>query len=455
MAFKDFMKRFPKEKILGTITDKLSEPVQEAEESKIDTGFGPRELKSLPESGPRPPKQRFLKNNQYFTISVYAVVVLILAAIIFKSIIDFEDTKASIGSLLSILSPFLLGALVAYVLNPLENVINKVIKRLTSRKSFTLRSSIQRIISITLTYLFVLGLLVLVIIFVIPEIVNSISDFVRYLPEAYEKFLAWLNSIQERFPQIDMSAISRTVADTMPNLMQQLQTFAAQLTPALYEASLSVASWIINLLLTIIVSIYMLYDKKRLMHIAKELLYAFLPKKYVPACQEILTECNNIFSSFVIGKFIDSLIIGILCFFLMTILNLDYVLLISIIVGITNMIPYFGPFIGAVPGALIMLFIKPSHCLIFLIMILALQQFDGLILGPKILGNSIGMKPLGIIFAITVGGSLAGEIGMFLGVPIVAIISYLFQLYLGHRLKKNHISDSMVDRVIKKMGVDK
>ena len=138
----------------------------------------------------------------------------------------------------------------------------------------------------------------------------------------------------------------------------------------------------------------------------------------------------------------------------MTILQLPYTLFISVIVGVTNMIPYFGPFIGAVPGILILLFVQPVKALVFAIMVLCLQQFDGLILGPKILGESTGMKPLWIIFAITVGGSMFGVIGMFLGVPVVAILNYLLDLYLQFRLNKKNISEKAVDDAIKNMGLD-
>ena len=137
---------------------------------------------------------------------------------------------------------------------------------------------------------------------------------------------------------------------------------------------------------------------------------------------------------------IDSFIIGILCAILMTILRLPYVLLISVIVGVTNMIPYFGPFIGAVPGIVVILCISPIKALIFGIMILCLQQFDGLILGPKLLGNSTGMKPIWIIFAITIGGKFFGVAGMFLGVPVVATLSYLAEQYIRRRLKAKNLS---------------
>ena len=199
-----------------------------------------------------------------------------------------------------------------------------------------------------------------------------------------------------------------------------------------------VVQWLVNLIIAIIVSIYMLSDKKPLKNSLKAVVYAFVPTKHITSVTEILKEAYKLFSSFIIGKALDSTIIGCLCFLFMTILQLPYAVLISVIVGITNMIPYFGPFIGAVPGALILLLISPVKAVIFVILILVLKQFDGLILGPKILGDSTGLKPLWIIVAITIGGSLGGVLGMFLGVPIVAFLRYLANRFLTYRLRKRN-----------------
>ena len=196
-----------------------------------------------------------------------------------------------------------------------------------------------------------------------------------------------------------------------------------------------------NLVIALIVSIYILMDKKILLGTVKASIYAFLPQKRIPYIMDTLKECNDIFGGFVIGKAIDSLIIGVLCFIVMTILRLPYTLLISLIVGITNMIPYFGPFIGAVPGAIVMLMVSPLKAVIFIIMIFALQQFDGLYLGPKILGQSVGLRPLWIIVAITIGGSIAGVLGMFLGVPIMAVLRYLVMRTLKQRLEEREVKD--------------
>ncbi len=398
--------------------------------------------------------QRFIKNNQYFTICIYGGIMVLISAIIFKCVIDIEQTKEWLGQIFSMLSPFLFGALLAYILNPMVHMFYRWIGRILGHTKFRLRHSIHTVLSILITYVIVFGFVILTLVFVLPEITKNIIDFVNYIPTAYNMLMDMLARLQERFPSLDISAISKPISDAVPELISTLQGFATNMIPALYTISMSIAGWVVNLLLTVIVSIYILYDKRRMMRVSWKMIYAFLPEKHIPACKEILAECNRLFSSFVVGKFIDSLIIGVLCFILMTIMRLPYTLLISLIVGITNMIPYFGPFIGAIPGILIMLFISPLSAVAFTILILCLQQFDGLILGPKILGGSTGMKPLWIIFAITVGGKLAGVIGMFLGVPLVAFISYLLDLYLNHRLRKKNVTDSMIDGALKNLELD-
>lgn len=405
-------------------------------------------------SEPSGQSQKFIKNSRYFTICIYGLVMILVSAIIFKAIIDINTTKAMFGHIFSMLSPFIFGALLAYILNPMVHLFYRLFQKLADKAKIRLNHTAHTIISILVTYLIVFGFIVLVLLYVIPELINNIIDFANYIPHAYASLLELLELLQERFPNVDIAALTKPLTDTLPDLMTTVRDMAANLVPALYSLSMSLASWIVNLLITIIVSIYMLYDKRQLMHACWRIIYAFLPEKHVPACKEILSECNRLFSSFVIGKFIDSTIIGLLCFLLMTILKLEYAPLISIIVGVTNMIPYFGPFIGAIPGILILLFVRPIHAVAFAILILCLQQFDGLILGPKILGNSTGMKPLWIIFAITIGGSLAGVIGMFLGVPVVAILRYLFDSYLQYRLDKKQITESRVDEALQDMELD-
>lgn len=398
--------------------------------------------------------QRFIKNNRYFTICIYGLIMLVASAVIFKAIIDIEKTKSWFGQIANMLSPFIFGALVAYILNPMVHVFYRWMDKLAKKLKLPLHRTVHRVLSILITYVIVLGFVILVLVYILPEITNNIIDFINFIPSAYNSLLELIADLQQRFPELDIEAITKPLTDMVPDLISTLKNFATNMVPAIYSISMWLANWIVNLLITLIVSVYMLYDKKRLMRSCWKIIYALLPQKHIPACHEILTECNRLFSSFVVGKFIDSAIIGVLCFILMSILRLPYTLFISVIVGVTNMIPYFGPFIGAIPGVLILLFVDPVKSLIFAIMVLCLQQFDGLILGPKILGDSTGMKPLWIIFAITVGGSLFGVIGMFLGVPVVAILNYLLDLYLQYRLDKKHISEKTVDEALKHMDLD-
>ena len=206
---------------------------------------------------------------------------------------------------------------------------------------------------------------------------------------------------------------------------------------------MSVISWVVDITIAIIVSVYMLIDRNRLITNFRKLIYAVMKRDKADKLLGTLSECNKIFGSFIIGKTIDSVIIGFMCFAFMTIIGLKYAILISVIVGITNMIPYFGPFIGAIPGVIILLTADFKQAVIFAVLILALQQFDGLYLGPKILGDSTGLRPLWIIFAITIGGWAAGPIGMFLGVPCVAVIAFLVQNKIDRKLSEKNIDESV------------
>ena len=408
--------------------------------------------------------QKFIRNNKYFTICIYGLVMLIASAVIFKSIMDIDKTAKSIGRVLNMLSPFLFGALIAFILNPLAVFFSKVLtflgacldllvqkklhlktpEWLRKRLSLERERPLNRVLSLLISYALVIGLIVLVLLFVIPELYRNIVDLITNFPAYYNQILEEINKLQEQFPDVDIVGFTKPITDAIPDMILNLRNMTSRVVPAVYEFASSVANLFINVIITIIVSVYMLYDKKRITQSLWRILYALVPEKKIPEWHEVLDECHHLFSSFVTGKFLDSVIIGFLCFFVMRFLELEYAPLISLIVGVTNMIPYFGPFIGAIPGLLILLFINPLHALIFLIMILCLQQFDGLILGPKILGGSTGMKPLWIIFAITVGGYVASVVGMFLGVPLVAFLSYLLDRYLSRRLAGKNIPDSRI-----------
>ncbi|MDO4454601.1 MAG: AI-2E family transporter [Eubacteriales bacterium] len=405
------------------------------DEKKKSTSSHEQPVLEKTEKSSPPEKQKFIRNDKYFTISIYALIVVFISVLIIKAVISSSETIAALKGIMKVLMPFCIGILIAYVLNPLITKMEHFFYRKFKRE----KHGLSMVLSIAITYIVCLGLILLTLSYIIPQIINSITEIINYIPETYTALTSFLNNLNEHFPNLDLEFLNQAAQAIIPDLINYLRNFTAELVPTLYVLSVSIVQWLVNLLIAIIVSIYLLAGKNDLFRSMRYMMYAFIPQKKLTPCLTTLSECNKIFSNFVVGKFIDSSIIGVLCFILMNIFRLPYALLISAIVGVTNMIPYFGPFIGAIPGIVIILMISPLKALGFSVLILALQQFDGLILGPKILGDSTGLRPLWIIFAITVGGSFAGVLGMFLGVPTVAVIRYLFLGCIRRRLDRKQI----------------
>lgn len=382
------------------------------------------------------PKHQFEANDKYFTISCYVVGVVLITILAARTIMNWEATKDFIGSVLHVIAPYFIGFLVAFLVNPLVNLLYaKVFRDLLKLKSQKLKAGL----SVFFAYLLVLGLIGICIIYIVPQLISSISELINQLPIFYNEVIIWFNNLLEKYPDIDPKAIEDITNDYLPHFNEYLAGKLQDAIPLLYGAGVSIVKFFINFVIAIIVSVYMISDKKSVLAYSKKIGYAFLSKEHAEAFFGIVKECNHICKNFFVGKTIDSFIIGCLCFILMSILHLPYAMLISVIVGITNMIPYFGPYIGAVPGVIILLIDKPSHGIIFLLLIIGLQAFDGFLLGPKILGDSTGLRPIMILFAISCGGAIAGPLGMFIGVPVFGIIVYLFDLLVNHKLKSKQI----------------
>lgn len=386
-------------------------------------------------------KKRFQPSNRYFTICVYTIATFAICLAIFKFTNNWASTKSQIGNLVSVFSPFLLAFLIAYFIIPMVRYIDRLLFSQTLKDKF---QKLHLVISMLLAYTVLVGAIIMVFIFIVPQIINSISQLVRMSPTFYQNTLDLLNSLDELFPTLDLSFISEAARDIMPDIFNFARTFMTDtLLPFLYNAGMSIINWLVNILLAFVISCYLVFGKERLLKSCKRVAYAFLPEDVCLSLFDILHNCNDIFSSFITGKVVDSTIIGFLTFFAMTILKLEYSVIISLIVGITNMIPYFGPFIGAVPGVLLLLIVDFKQALIFGALILAIQQLDGNLIGPKILGKSTGLQPISIIFAVTVGGAIAGPLGMFLGVPVVAVLTYLVTQLLDFMLKKKDIEPDL------------
>ncbi len=369
-----------------------------------------------------------LVSNMWYIVALVAII-----AIIFLMIANWGVVLAVIGKFLTILMPFILGFFFACFINPLVKRVHSLLNRMKPGKG----AKIKKAFSVIISYVVVIGVITVLLIYIIPQIKASIGELGNTIQDGYQYMITHQKELNEKIPFIGLGGGIEYIKEFA---YKKIMSNGSEILPYVYHVSSSLLTTSYNVLMGLVISIYIILDMKKLKRSARKVVYALSPKKKEQEVWQTMKQCSHIFNGFLIGKMIDSLIIGILCLIAMSILKLPYALLLSLIVCITNMIPYFGPIIGAIPGVMIYLFIDIRYALIFALMILILQQFDGLYLGPKILGDQTGIKPLWVIFGITVGGAYFGVMGMFLGVPVVAVIMYLLQLFLDKKLKKKDIS---------------
>ena len=369
-----------------------------------------------------------LVSNMWYIVALVAII-----AIIFLMIANWGVVLAVIGKFLTILMPFILGFFFACFINPLVKRFHSLLNRMKPGKG----AKIKKAFSVIISYVVVIGVITVLLIYIIPQIKASIGELGNTIQDGYQYMITHQKELNEKIPFIGLGGGIEYIKEFA---YKKIMSNGSEILPYVYHVSSSLLTMSYNVLMGLVISIYIILDMKKLKRSARKVVYALSPKKKEQEVWQTMKQCSHIFNGFLIGKMIDSLIIGILCLIAMSILKLPYALLLSLIVCITNMIPYFGPIIGAIPGVMIYLFIDIRYTFIFALMILILQQFDGLYLGPKILGDQTGIKPLWVIFGITVGGAYFGVMGMFLGVPVVAVIMYLLQLFLDKKLKKKNIS---------------
>lgn len=400
-------------------------------------------LDSEQEQPPKPDKavgkNVFQPNSKYFTIVIYGLLFVLGAILIYKFIGNWPATVKSLGNIFHILSPFLIGAMIALVLYPFIKILyNRFFMGVCHIKS----KKAAKMLSILVAYLIAVGAFAVLIGFVVPQIYKSITEIANQAPVWYENIRNWFTEFEDKYANssIDYNFINQKIEDALPKLVDYMTGALTNMVPYILNTSMAILSGVLNLIIAIIVSIYMISDNKNIFYHFKRFLYAVLPKKTADNTRIICKNCASIFINYIIGKSFDSIIVMIICFIIMLILKLPYAVLISVIVGITNMIPYFGPYIGGVIGGVIIVIASPIKLIIFVIMIVCIQQVDGLLIGPRIIGSTTGLKPVWVVFSITVGGALFGVIGMFLGVPVFAVLSYLLNITVQHFLDKRKVT---------------
>lgn len=398
---------------------------------------------------------RITLNKKYTTISIYTVIVFLICLFFIKITDSWTNTKTFFSEVLSILSPFLLGMLIAYFMNFLVAFFEKRIFSKLTFKNQPIKKKKARFFSILFAYLILFNIVLLLLAIIIPQLVNSMVEFANEFEPNLEKFMLFLNNFTFSFNgsiyYLDVNYINETFTSNLPTIFNQWTGTLSNLIPNLIDITKNLAFGLLNILVSIIISIYLIADKETSAKKLRKMTLALFPAKTANSILETATFSHRVFSSFFIGKLVDSLIIGIICFVLVLMFKIPFPLLISILVGITNIIPYFGPFIGGGVGFIFLVFFDPVKALWFLVLIIALQQFDGNILGPKILGDSIGLSPFWIIFSIVLFGSMFGVVGMLLGAPFFSVIKTLFERFIDRKYNQRLLNASSTEVIDNEM----
>lgn len=386
---------------------------------------------------------KFKWNEKYTTISVYSLIVIFLSIIFYHIVSEFSSFKINIGEATSVLQPFLIGFVIAYLLN----FVLKIVEKKGLNHFTSLKDKPKRFLSLIITYLVVVLFLYIFIAFVFPQLASSVIGLVNNIPY-------YVNNMRDLFESSSHDIILSDkylsiIMEKWNEFLNYVVSFTTDLLPLLGDIVKGVASSISNIALGLIISIYLLLDKERFFALGRKISFAIFSSKIASKILNLVHRTNDIFGRFISGKLLDSLIIGIITFFILSIFKMPYAILISFIIGITNIIPFFGPFIGAIPSFFIILFVAPVKAFWFLLIVLFIQQLDGNIIGPKILGDSIGISAFWILFSLLIGSKLFGIIGMIIGVPLFAVIYSIFKDFIENRLKKKDFPTD-TDQYIKK-----
>ncbi len=375
--------------------------------------------------------------NKYVYWGITAFLVLAAIVFFFFCLYRWVRVKAFIIRVFQIFLPFIYGLAIAYILNPVVKFFdNKVFRKLF--KNSKNKEKISRYLSLTMASLIFFGVIIGVFSLLIPQMIKSIEMLAAninvYLNDSKNFILSISDStkyheiVESFYKNISSTIVGWFSTDNLEHLFLIVR-----------EGVFSTLKTIYNLVIGFVIAIYVLFDKEKFKGQIKKILYALFDSKKVENILDNAKSTDKVFGDFFNAKLIDSFIVGIICFIGMVIFKMPYATMISVIVGVTNIIPYFGPYIGAIPSALIILLVDPGMCLWFLLFIFVLQQFDGSILGPKILGSKTGLSSFWVLFSLLIFGSIFGVVGMILGVPIFSIIYSVINNRLKKRLEDKNL----------------
>lgn len=353
-----------------------------------------------------------------------------------------ENVSNVISYILSLFGPLLIGIGVAYVVNVLVRFIENKLFAPLNKKGWKLWLKMRRGISILLAFSFLSLVVWLFIIYIVPEFISSLSFFSENLPAYINQFSQWLTELANEFDWSKETQSLLKVDWTKP--LEKVTHTISDLATTLVTATISIASGIISFVLSVIFSIYILFSKERLIRNIRRVLYAFFPKEKAQRLVAVGVLTNRTFSGFVTGQMTEAIIIGSLCYLGMIVMGLPYAIMISVIISMTSLVPILGAYLGGAIGAFVLLMINPIYSLWFLIFLILLQQFEGNVIYPRVVGSSIGLPGLWVMIAILLCGNLFGIIGILLGVPLFSVFYALLRQETELKLKEKEITEEEV-----------
>lgn len=395
-----------------------------------------------------------------FKKSLGAIYVVIAGIIFFFLIYRSYMVKEALATLFSALKPVLTGVVIAFLINPLVRLFEKAILRVTTlmkKEDPTAREKkTARSISILIALVLMISTIILLFNLVIPQVIASIQGVIAEFPGYVDTAIEQIQSFADKNHTVSEGFLTLTqelTEDLNHWLTTDLADSISSIATILASGLMGVLGLIYNLLVGIILSVYLLSGKERFLGAFKKITYALLDERKAVLFIKTMRRVNYIFSAAILGKILDSTIIGVLCFIVTGVLGIffsaiaKYSLLVSVVVGVTNVIPFFGPYIGGIPSTLLIMFANPIHGLIFGGFLILLQQFDCNYLDPKMVGGRVGLPAFWAIFAVLVGGSLFGFYGFILSVPTFAVFYYLIKTFVEERLKRKKLSVDTIDYI--------
>jgi len=382
------------------------------------------------------------------SLTILSIACVCIACILFFT--NLGVFSSAVSAFLHIAASLIYGFVFAFLLNPFVKFIDKLLVPALLRHGRRERGArrFSRVVGILFAFAIAFALVYGFIAMVVPQIVASVTGIVNNMPMYYKSVENWVLNILEDNPDIKSYAdnVMQKGYDYLENwvnnnLLADVQKLVVTVTTSVF----SVVREIVCMVIGIIVSVYVLLSKDKFLAQTKKIIAAVWKPARADHIMDLGRRCNRIFNGFIIGKLLDSLIIGILCYIGNLILRLPYAVLVATIVGVTNVIPYFGPIIGAVPSALLILLVDPLKAFYFIIFVFVLQQFDGNVLGPRILSDNVGISGFWVLVSITIGSGLFGFWGMILGVPVFAVIYMLVSDAVSRGVRKKGFSDRTGD----------